>query len=345
MSWYAIDDIEDALTATRQFLLPFDLRKWLKLAIIVFFIGGVGGGGGGANFSVPSGDTPSDFPPIQEPANLAALILIVVAVLLLIGLLFAIVSAVFQFVFVDAVRSEEVHIRAPFGRWFGKGVRLFVFSFLLFLLILAPIFGVVAVFVFAFTPLLLLLLLPFLFIVALLLSITLSLTTDFVVPVMMREDLGVLAGWRRFWPILREQWRQYGLYVVLRWLLGLAAGILVAIALAVVFVPILGIGFLLGVALSAGAGGLTTAVIAFLVVLAIPIGLLLLIYALFVQVPVATFFRYYALFVLGDSAPDFDLIPDQRRAVRADGEGEDEMGSELREDSDEDTDESVDDGR
>ncbi|WP_332899679.1 DUF7544 domain-containing protein [Haladaptatus sp. CMSO5] len=342
MSWYAIEDIEDALTATRQFLFPFDMRKWLKLAIIVFFIGGVGGGGGGTNFTVPSGDTPSDFPPIQEPANVVVLILVVVAVLLLIGLLFAIASSVFQFVFVDAVRSEEVHIRAPFRRWFGKGVRLFVFSFLLFLLILAPIFGVGAVFLFAVTPLLLLFLLPFLFIVAILLAITLSLTTDFVVPVMMHENLGVLAGWRRFWPVLREQWKQYGVYVVLRWLLGIAGGILVAIALAVVFVPVLGIGALLGFGLFAGAGGVTNAVIAFLVVLAIPIGLLLLIYALFVQVPVATFFRYYALFVLGDSAPEFDLIPDQRRTVRADGEGD---PTELSEDAAEDTDEPTDDDR
>lgn len=322
MSWYAIENIEDALTATRQFLFPFDLRKWLKLAIIVFFIGGIGGGGGGTNFSVPSGDTPGDFPPIQEPANVVGLILIVAAILLLLGLLFAILSSVFQFVFVDAVRSEEVHIRAPVSRWFGKGVRLFVFSFLLFLLILAPIFGVVAVFIFAFTPLLLLFLLPFLFIVAIILALTLGLTTDFVVPIMMREDLNVLAGWRRFWPILREQWKQYGVYVVIRWLLGLAAGILVAIALAVVFVPVLGVGALLGYGLFAGAGGLTTAVTAFLVVLAIPIGLFLFVYALFVQVPVVTFFRYYSLLVLGDSAADLDLIPEKRRAVRAENDDE-----------------------
>ena len=45
--WIAWDAIEGAMTKTRQMLFePFDLTKWAKLAIILFFIGGIGGGGG-----------------------------------------------------------------------------------------------------------------------------------------------------------------------------------------------------------------------------------------------------------------------------------------------------------
>jgi hypothetical protein len=39
--------------------------------------------------------------------------------------------------------------------------------------------------------------------------------------------------------------------------------------------------------------------------------------AALVQVPVVTYFRYYALLVLGDTDADLDLIPERRRAVRA----------------------------
>ncbi|MEA3282704.1 MAG: hypothetical protein U9Q68_09175 [Euryarchaeota archaeon] len=63
-NWIAWGAIEGAITKTIQMLFePFDLTKWIKLAIILFFIGGIGGGdGGGYNFnSNPSGSNFWDF--------------------------------------------------------------------------------------------------------------------------------------------------------------------------------------------------------------------------------------------------------------------------------------------
>ena len=37
MSLYAVDAIDDALSATRSFLWPFDRGRWLRLALVVFF--------------------------------------------------------------------------------------------------------------------------------------------------------------------------------------------------------------------------------------------------------------------------------------------------------------------
>ena len=45
MSLHAIDDIGDAIDATKAFLTPVSVRKWLKLAFVVLFLGGGGGGG------------------------------------------------------------------------------------------------------------------------------------------------------------------------------------------------------------------------------------------------------------------------------------------------------------
>ncbi|WP_135305276.1 DUF7544 domain-containing protein [Haloarcula amylovorans] len=47
MSLHAIDDIGDAIDATKSFLFPVERGTWLRLAFVVFFIGG---GGGGFNF-------------------------------------------------------------------------------------------------------------------------------------------------------------------------------------------------------------------------------------------------------------------------------------------------------
>jgi hypothetical protein len=81
-----------------------------------------------------------------------------------------------------------------------------------------------------------------------------------------------------------------------------------ALALAVPFVVVGG-----GVVLLAGLGPASGAV---LLVLGILYVLLVVVVWLVVQVPLQTFLRYYALFVLGDAEPEFDAVPDARAAVR-----------------------------
>lgn len=44
MALHAVDDIDDAIDATKAFLFPFEKWTWLKMAFVVFFIGGGGGG-------------------------------------------------------------------------------------------------------------------------------------------------------------------------------------------------------------------------------------------------------------------------------------------------------------
>ncbi len=53
MSWYGIDAVDKAISRTRRALFePFDFWKWVKLAIIIFFLGGSGSnfGGSGNNY-------------------------------------------------------------------------------------------------------------------------------------------------------------------------------------------------------------------------------------------------------------------------------------------------------
>lgn len=132
---------------------------------------------------------------------------------------------------------------------------------------------------------------------------------------MIAEERGVLAAWRRFWPTLTGQWKQYLAYVVARFVLGVAGsilvGILVVVGLIVLAIPtgILGVG---GVAAADAAGPIGWVVVGFAVVAFVIAAILL---ALVVSVPVQTYLRYYELCVLGDTNEAFDVIAERRRVA------------------------------
>lgn len=352
MSWYAVGSLDDAVGATRSFLLPFDLGRWLRLAVVVFFLGGAGGGGGGVSNAanvggggtVPGGGFgpgfgpggfgpgggPDGFGPGFDPGNpLAALpveallsnlslVFAVVGVLVLLGLLFSLVGAVMEFVFVDALRTDRVRVRGPFRRRFGKGLRLFGFRVALGALVLAPIVAAGALALLGAgesapgVGLLALLALAS-GVVAVPVVPVLALTTAFVVPVMLVDDVGVLAGWRRFWPTLRAEWVQFLVFFVVRVLLGIGAGIAVTFVLGLFVVLALAFVLLLSgiVVLAFGSPSAALASLAGVVAFAV-VGLfallLLVAVVLPVRIVVSTYFRTYELLVLGAAADAYDLL-------------------------------------
>ncbi|MFB6087960.1 MAG: hypothetical protein ABEJ85_05515 [Haloarculaceae archaeon] len=342
MALYALDDIDDAIDATRRFLLPLDRVRWARLAVVMFFVtlGGVsiqipyapvGGFGPGAGTDAPemrpdvSPDV--DITPELTP-ELVALILGVLALLLVLAVGYWFVSAVMEFVFVASLRAEEVRL-ATFAREnLGRGLRLFAFRLAVWLLtvggVAATVLGTGAA-MGGWPPTawsggtllgVALVAVPLALVAVLVVGNLLGFTRVFVVPIMLAEDRGVLDAWRRLWPTLVGQWKQFLVYAVAGFLLSIgvaiATGILIvaaAIALAIPFVVVAAIAVL-----SAGLGGIGGLVV---LVLAVMYVLLVLVVALVVQVPFQTFLRYYALLVLGDANEDFDVVPDARAAVRA----------------------------
>ncbi len=308
MSWYAIDAIDEAIETTRSFLFPFEIGRWLRLAVIAFFLGSVSPG----NVQLPNTGS-ADVSPSVPLENHLPLLIGIGLILLALFVLFGLIGSVMQFVLLDSIDTDSIHIRRYLRERLGKGVRLFLFeigvavvSVLSFVLVISG--GVMAVT--AVDSILILMLSGFVvvvlfLVVVFLLAVLVGFTTSFVAPVMIVEDCGVIDGWQRFWPMLKGEWKQYALYVVLNWFLRLGVGIIVGIAMAIIVL-------LLGVM-----AGIPTALtfafsmdIGFILVLLFGlVGVLITLASAFlIQIPVVVYFRYYSLLVLRKTNPAFDLI-------------------------------------
>ena len=341
MSLAALSDIEDAVQATKRFLTPVDRVRWFRLAVVMFFVGGAGlsvpgtpttgfnGGGTGGPDPAPGGP---DITPELTP-ELLALILGIAAVGIAAFLLYSVVGATMEFAFVAALRDEEVRLRRSVRRYWRRGLRLFGFRLGVWVVTITAVAAVVlgagaalggwpptgwsdgTILAVVFIAI------PVVGLAALVLGVLLGFTTVFVVPVMIAEDRGVLSGWRRFWGTLSAEPVEFVAYLVLSVLLGIgvsiAVGFLLLLLLIALAVPFLVVGAPIALALAAAGGG--AAVGAVILVLVLLYGLLVFVGVLLIQVPFQTFLRYYALFVLGDAEPDFDVVPDARAAVRTDG--------------------------
>lgn len=352
MAWHAIDALDDSFAATKRLLLPFSLRRWVVLAIVAFFVSGATGFNTNANVSGwnvtlppdPAVPQPIDEGVVREPIaalvqpaqigappRLALAALIAGLVVLLVVVLWY-VAAVLEFVFVDIAKSQEVRIRGFFGASTGKGLSLFVFRLAVGLLVVSGVLllGAIALLSELAFLVVVLLLSPVFLLLAVGLWVLLRFTTDFVVPVMIADDVGVLAGWQAFWPALRADWKQYGLYGVVRFLLGLLASVVAGIGFTAVAlllaVPFVILGLLAYLLLVAGLGApspLTEIVIAgFVILFALT---LVVVGTVLIQVPVQTYLRYYGLFVLGAVSPEYDLVEEIRTGIEDDRTAQDDV--------------------
>lgn len=305
--YIAFNAIDGAIHRTKELLWPFRKGIWLRLAVVAFFIGGLSSPNFyqfGSDEMGTSGMTGTLAPGMLD------LIMIIILAAIIVGVIFGIISSVIQFVFVDLLRTERFKIVDHFGPRMGKGLRLFGFTFclvlLLILLMMVPI-GLAQIggqelaganllpFFLGFVLLLLILIIPF--------AIVMTFTLDFVVPVMIQNDCGVIAGWKALIATFSGRWLQALLYLVAKFILGLVAGIIqfliLLVAGIIIAIPFVAAGFLMMSALD-----LMTVVL-----LAIPYLIIFIPVAMFIAVPFVTFFRYYSLEVLGTLDERLALLP------------------------------------
>jgi len=328
--WWAFKPITTAFERTRKLLLePFNAWTWLKLIIIVFFVG-TGTNRLSSNFSNMANYQmgPSDRYAIEQGINsilsntMLILILVGLVVLLIaMVLIFAYLRNVFSFVFIQALTSGDVHVIKPMMSNLGRGFRLFIFTLLVGLLTLVVVVALILAMIFCIflalkvgvsgvAGLMVLMLAIFVIVILLLLLIAFSIaaaifvgfTYDFVAPMVYFKGMGIIESWKWLWASIKKYWQQYGVYVLARWALELAVGILtmfIILPVALIFIAILLAG-----AIAAAYAAKTTIVLAVLVGLAVLVlAVIFILIVMAITMPVAVYFRYYSLDVLKQIDP------------------------------------------
>jgi len=260
MSWYAIDAVDRAFSRTRKALFePFNFWKWVKFAIIIFFIGGMGSnyGGSGTNYQPGPNDYGTDFPagPGEMPdfpsdisglgsgyidsVSAMAIIGAIIAFFILFILIFSYISSVMEFVFIEALVRNEVHLRAYFKKFMGKG-----FNLLLIRLALGLVFLILfALSLLPFIPLFLSessdFAVPALiggmfwfFGVVLLLALLGAVIGSFIslaLPVSIYRETGILSAIRIVFRNFKKSWQEVLVYWFIRLLIGIGVGLLILI--------------------------------------------------------------------------------------------------------------------
>ena len=274
--------------------------------------------------NVTAGAPPTgELPPPSELLEMAGaeigLLAVIALIVLGIGLVLGLITETLRFVFYDSLQTDTVRLVEPAKRRFGQALRLLGFKIGLELLTLLPIAALVAAVLLADVPIGPLVIAAGVLVTAgvvLVSTIVSRITGEFVVPTMVVTDSGVLDGWRRFWPVFRGQLSQFGVYLVVHFLLLLAIGIARAILSVIVYGIVLVIGGVIGLVIVFGLFGGFSAVAsstAALVVLGLLAALTLLVgwvLLLPVQIAVLTYVTSYEVSMLAACDEELRLRPE-----------------------------------
>lgn len=310
--------ITPSIERTKSLLFrPFQWQAFLKLTAVAFFAEILGGG---FSYSSPMrGKTPGV--PTPAHAMIVALLLVVGLVVLFIGLVLLYFGSRLQLVLVEVVATGQTTIAPiwwrygrPTWRWVGLKLLFFLVIGLILVAALAPV--LISMFKnmphdgspppAAFLPHIALFL-SAMFVGVLVFLTAYFLLRDLALPFLAFEDLSIAQTLSRLRSVIAAAPGEVALYVLFRFLLGLAAAIaaeiLILLILFVSLIPFALVGGVLWLALH-HAGSIGTAA---LIASAIVGGLVLLVWMACVLVgllgTVLVFTQSYALYFLGGHYP------------------------------------------
>jgi hypothetical protein len=334
----AVDCVQPAIQHTREQLFkPFRWGQWSRLALVGILAAELRAGGCNFNpgpfFQHPqkSGDEflPRGFPgglPHIDPAHLAQVValigvaLLVVAVLLLVLLY---INSIFRFILFDSVLRRQCSISEGWQRWRHAGGRFFLWQLvfqLVAMLALLIVVGIPALLLFASGAVhnpdrhlgqfigLIILLVVLVLGFAMIAGSVQVLAKDFLVPIMALENLDFADGWSRLLALIRgEPWR-YVVYLLLKFVLSIAAAILFGI-LAIFPALLIIVPAVVAVFAGKAAGlGWTVTTISLAVIAGTVLVLILIYLIALVSVPATVFFPAYAIHFLASRYPNLDAI-------------------------------------
>jgi hypothetical protein len=312
--YHSIKTIDEALFRTVTLLWPPSPGIWLRIALIGLFLGG------GITFplktenlGVPDLNTRMIIDKSVKPDYLNLLITIGGG-LFIACLLYVVMSAILQFVFVDCLSSGKILLSRTFRLRLRKGSELMLLYLLLFsIIILATVLLTFLIIIpniqsgildpvpllFSVVEMLVLLL-----IILIPVWICAILVADFIVPIMILDESSLVPAARTFFAIFAGRWKEAGIYTGLKIFLIFTLGIIIGMITFLLSFP-LGLADTILPHTRGHSAFISTDImirIGFETAAMILISLLLL-------VPVITFFRYYSLAVLRELDPVRNLLP------------------------------------
>lgn len=324
MSLASVAGVGLAIDVTREYLRGRTVRGYLLLAGLALLLGPAGSAAPPGPVEVREehlGLEPGTVPTLGEAAAAIGgdrVVLGLAVAALLLAVAYVLFGALAEFAVLHSLVHDTVAVREPVRRHRRGGLELAAFRLLAGALVAGAVVGVslalwevdlgiepspgVAV---------------GLAILALAVLVVHRFTTDFAVPIMLAEGVGLLGAWARLSQAVGRRPREFAVYLPVRVALEVAGGIALGIAVAIVLVgvglvvglPVFAVGTLLG-------GPVVAAVVAAAAVLppaAVAVAAVVL--------PLHVYLRYYALLVLGAEGGPLDLVADWRDRATADPAG------------------------
>lgn len=336
MSLSAVDCISPAFQHMKQQVFThFRFTQWMRLALVGILAGELHTGGCSVpNFGQFASNTgrrgneflaPLPFPHI-DPTKIAQFAGVIAAVILSMMVLFFVflyLNSIFRFILFDSVIRRECSIGGSWQRWHRAGRRYFLWqlvflisTWIAFAILIGILLGLAAAMGWFRAPDQhklgmiggLVLMIGVILVFALAAAIVQVLAKDFLVPIMALEGLDFADGWSRLLAMMKPEPGGYAIYILMKIVLAIAAGIIFSIAAIipalVVILPCVAI------VLAAHAAGLGWNVMTIsLAVIFGVIAVLVLIYLIaLVSVPAIVFFPAYSLYFLAGRYPNLAAL-------------------------------------
>ena len=335
MSVSAVDCVQPAIQHTREQLFSrFRIGQWSRLALVGILAAEMHASGCNfGNFGQVLSQPPRrsneflamPFPNI-DPARIAQFAGLIAAVLLLATVVFFVflyISSVFRFILFESVLRRECSIGEGWQRWHRTGRRFFlwqlvyVFSTWLLIGILIGIPVLLMVTAGWFKDFKnhvagmiggVILLVGIVLIFALAAAIVQVLAKDFLVPIMALENLDFADGWSRLLAMMRPEPGKYAVYLLLKFVLSIAAAILFSIAAIIPALVVIIPTVLIVFAAKAAGMGWSVATISLAIIFGTMVIALLVYLVALVSVPATVFFPAYAMYFFAARYPSLGAL-------------------------------------
>ena len=335
MSVSAIDCVQPAIRHVREQLFArFGWGQWSRLALVGILAAELHAGGCnfGRGFSRISQsqktghDIPVFHPPHIDPARLGqfmGLILLAALIVIVLGFALLYIHSVFRFILFDSVLRRECSIGEGWRRWHRAGGRFFLWQLvfqisagLFFLFIVGIPLAVAAASGWITNPMEhlgrlaggVILLIGAVLFFALVAAAVQVLARDFLVPIMAIEGLDFADGWSRLLALIRPEPGKYVVYLLLKLVLAIVAGILFGI-LSIIPILTIAVPVVTAVLLGKSAGlawSVTTISLAVIFGTMLLLGLIYLI--ALVSVPAIVFFPAFSIYFFASRYPNLALL-------------------------------------